>query len=213
MGELIQLVVSGTATGAIYALAALGFTLLWQASGTINFVRKRPTNKDGGEVVVTAGSYELARVALDYNKVLSKDGAWAGRLVVVHDDRDTHLRALHKRRGTVYGVVDGQVGDDGVLTFGFTYQDEQTRSPMWGSLTLPYADGSLAEGPIALCEVQGYVYAAKRGAASARSGRPRAASGRPTKTRSRAAASASATSPTPTRCAAPSATTSTRAIA
>jgi glycogen debranching enzyme len=28
-----------------------------------------------------------------------------------------------------------------------------------------HADGTLAEGPIALCEVQGYVYAAKRGAA------------------------------------------------
>src|SRR4030095_10525755 len=39
MGELIQLLVSGTATGAIYALAALGFTLLWQASGTINFAQ------------------------------------------------------------------------------------------------------------------------------------------------------------------------------
>jgi branched-chain amino acid transport system permease protein len=39
MGELLQLVVSGTATGAIYALAALGFTLLWQASGTINFAQ------------------------------------------------------------------------------------------------------------------------------------------------------------------------------
>src|SRR6195256_5127766 len=39
MGEVIQLLVSGTATGAIYALAALGFTLLWQASGTINFAQ------------------------------------------------------------------------------------------------------------------------------------------------------------------------------
>ena len=39
MGELIQLIVSGTAAGAIYALAALGFTLLWQASGTINFAQ------------------------------------------------------------------------------------------------------------------------------------------------------------------------------
>ena len=39
MGDLLQLVVSGTATGAIYALAALGFTLLWQASGTINFAQ------------------------------------------------------------------------------------------------------------------------------------------------------------------------------
>jgi branched-chain amino acid transport system permease protein len=32
-------VLSGLATGAIYALAALGFTLLWQASGTINFAQ------------------------------------------------------------------------------------------------------------------------------------------------------------------------------
>ncbi|MCC6198123.1 MAG: branched-chain amino acid ABC transporter permease [Burkholderiales bacterium] len=39
MNEFIQLIVSGTATGAIYALAALGFTLLWQASGTINFAQ------------------------------------------------------------------------------------------------------------------------------------------------------------------------------
>lgn len=39
MGELVQLVVSGIATGSIYALAALGFTLLWQASGTINFAQ------------------------------------------------------------------------------------------------------------------------------------------------------------------------------
>jgi branched-chain amino acid transport system permease protein len=39
MGELIQLLVSGIATGSIYALAALGFTLLWQASGTINFAQ------------------------------------------------------------------------------------------------------------------------------------------------------------------------------
>jgi branched-chain amino acid transport system permease protein len=39
VSELIQLLVSGVATGSIYALAALGFTLLWQASGTINFAQ------------------------------------------------------------------------------------------------------------------------------------------------------------------------------
>jgi branched-chain amino acid transport system permease protein len=39
LGDFLQLVISGTAVGAIYALAALGFTLLWQASGTINFAQ------------------------------------------------------------------------------------------------------------------------------------------------------------------------------
>ena len=37
MSDLLQLLISGIATGSCYALAALGFTLLWQASGTINF--------------------------------------------------------------------------------------------------------------------------------------------------------------------------------
>src|SRR5437879_6806496 len=39
MADFLQLIISGTATGAIYALCALGFTLLWQASGTINFAQ------------------------------------------------------------------------------------------------------------------------------------------------------------------------------
>ena len=37
--DFLQLLFSGMATGAIYGLAALGFTLLWQASGTINFAQ------------------------------------------------------------------------------------------------------------------------------------------------------------------------------
>jgi branched-chain amino acid transport system permease protein len=37
--SLIQLLVSGFATGAIYALIAVGFTLLWQTSQTINFAQ------------------------------------------------------------------------------------------------------------------------------------------------------------------------------
>ena len=39
MTDFFQLFFSGMATGCIYALAALGFTLLWQASGTINFAQ------------------------------------------------------------------------------------------------------------------------------------------------------------------------------
>ncbi len=39
MADLLQLLISGLATGAIYALAAIGFTLLWQTSQTINFAQ------------------------------------------------------------------------------------------------------------------------------------------------------------------------------
>jgi len=39
MPEILQLFVAGVATGAVYALAAIGFTLLWQTSQTVNFAQ------------------------------------------------------------------------------------------------------------------------------------------------------------------------------
>ncbi|MEI4485978.1 branched-chain amino acid ABC transporter permease [Frigidibacter sp. MR17.14] len=39
MAEFLQILISGLAAGSIYALAAVGFTLLWQASQTINFAQ------------------------------------------------------------------------------------------------------------------------------------------------------------------------------
>ena len=39
MAEFIAYLIAGLATGAIYALAAIGFTLVWQTSQTINFAQ------------------------------------------------------------------------------------------------------------------------------------------------------------------------------
>src|SRR5215468_9788848 len=52
MTSFIQLLVSGLATGAIYALIAIGFTLLWQTSQTINFAQ--------GEFVMLPAFFILA---------------------------------------------------------------------------------------------------------------------------------------------------------
>lgn len=52
MATFIQLLVSGLATGAIYALIAVGFTLLWQTSQTINFAQ--------GEFVMLPAFFVLA---------------------------------------------------------------------------------------------------------------------------------------------------------
>jgi len=56
VSDFLQLLVSGLATGSIYALAGLGFTLLWQASGTINFAQ--------GEFVMLPAFGMLAFAAL-----------------------------------------------------------------------------------------------------------------------------------------------------
>jgi branched-chain amino acid transport system permease protein len=52
MSSFIQILVSGLATGAIYALVAVGFTLLWQTSQTINFAQ--------GEFVMLPAFFMLA---------------------------------------------------------------------------------------------------------------------------------------------------------
>jgi len=39
MEQFLQVLLSGLATGSIYALAAIGFTLLWQAAQTVNFAQ------------------------------------------------------------------------------------------------------------------------------------------------------------------------------
>jgi branched-chain amino acid transport system permease protein len=56
MAYFIQLLVSGLATGAIYALIAVGFTLLWQTSQTINFAQ--------GEFVMLPAFFILAAMNL-----------------------------------------------------------------------------------------------------------------------------------------------------
>ncbi|MFG6455427.1 TonB-dependent siderophore receptor [Roseateles sp. BYS96W] len=128
------------------------------ASGTINYVRKRPTNEDGGEVELGFGSWNKKRVGLDYNKVLSKDGSWAGRLVVAREDKDSYLRDLQDQRTTVYGVVDGQIGRNGVLTVGVTATDSKQDGAMWGSLTLLRSDGTQADLPVGSSTAQKYNY-------------------------------------------------------
>src|SRR5438874_3518834 len=56
MTDLLQLLIAGLATGAIYALAAIGFTLLWQTSQTINFAQ--------GEFVMVPAFFALTAMNL-----------------------------------------------------------------------------------------------------------------------------------------------------
>lgn len=69
MADLLQLIIAGLATGAIYALAAIGFTLLWQASQTINFAQ--------GEFVMLPAFFALA--AMKYGGL----PFWAAAIVAV----------------------------------------------------------------------------------------------------------------------------------
>ena len=56
MSDIVNLLLAGLATGAIYALVAIGFTLLWKTSQTINFAQ--------GEFVMLPAFFALAALNL-----------------------------------------------------------------------------------------------------------------------------------------------------
>ncbi|MFD2165906.1 TonB-dependent siderophore receptor [Thalassotalea euphylliae] len=115
------------------------------AAGTINYVRKRPTNENEGEIGVSIGSDSFKRLQADYSALLTDSGSWAGRVVVAVEDSESYLDGLENDRAFVYGVVDGQLTDNSTLTVGFSYQDANTDGNMWGGLVLNHTDGTQAE--------------------------------------------------------------------
>jgi outer membrane receptor for ferric coprogen and ferric-rhodotorulic acid len=120
-------------------------TGIGNASGTINYVRKRPTNEPHGGLNLSGGSWNQKRVEFDYSSPLTEDGSWAARVAVAAEDRDSWVRGLSNERVFAYGVVDGQIGERSTVTIGYSHQDANTDGNMWGGLILAYNDGTQAK--------------------------------------------------------------------
>ncbi len=101
------------------------------ASGTVNYVRKRPTNESQGQVGITVGSENRRRLQADYSTPFTENGSWAGRVVAAREESDSYLRDFESERSYFYGVVDGQIGENGALAFGYSWQKADTSNNMW----------------------------------------------------------------------------------
>jgi len=128
------------------------------AAGTINYVRKRPTNERQGTFGVSYGSWSTKRAEVDYSTPFTADGSWAGRVVAAHEDGDSWLRANENDRNYLYGVVDGQVGENGTLTLGYSYQRAKSDGIMWGALAFMNSDGTQSEWPTSASTTQDWTY-------------------------------------------------------
>jgi outer membrane receptor for ferric coprogen and ferric-rhodotorulic acid len=128
------------------------------AAGTINYVRKRPTNDAQGSVGISYGSWGTTRAEMDYSTPFTADGSWAGRVVAAHEEGDSYLRGKDDKRDFVYGVVDGQIGENGMLTLGYSWQDARTNGNMWGALAFMYSDGTQANWDRGASTTQDWTY-------------------------------------------------------
>ena len=96
MSNLFDLLVAGLAAGAIYALVAVGFTLLWQTSQTINFAQ--------GEFVMLPAFLVLAAMhagAPFWFAILI--GILAGWIAE---------KVMHRNQGLLTNLIVGVVGGD-----------------------------------------------------------------------------------------------------
>ena len=111
-------------------------------SATVNMVRKRPTREFQTEVKGSAGSWENGRGELDVSGSLVDSERLRGRTVVVKQNKESYLDRYASDKTVVYGVVEGDVTDNTLLTLGYSLQQNDSDSPMWGALPLYYTDGS-----------------------------------------------------------------------
>ena len=128
------------------------------AAGTINYVRKRPTNEAQGMLGLSYGSWNTLRAEADYSTPFTADGTWAGRVAAAHEDGESWLQDNENSRDYLYGVVDGQVGENGTLAFGYSYQRARSDGIMWGALVFMNSDGTQNEWPRDATTTQDWTY-------------------------------------------------------
>ncbi|MBO9715655.1 MAG: TonB-dependent siderophore receptor [Pseudoxanthomonas sp.] len=128
------------------------------AAGTINYVRKRPTNESQGMFGLSYGSWNTVRAEADYSTPFTDDGTWAGRVVAAHEDGESWLQANENSRNYFYGVVDGQIGENGTLAAGYSYQRAKSDGIMWGALVFMNSDGTQNEWPRDATTTQDWTY-------------------------------------------------------
>ena len=133
-------------------------TGLGNPSGTINYVRKRPSNDTQASAALTFGRWSNFRAVVDVSTPLTDSGSWAARAVVVHQDKESWLDLYGNKRTVLYGVVDGQLNDDVTLTFGYTYQDNNSEGVTWGAAPLIYSNGTQTDFSVSATPAMDWTY-------------------------------------------------------
>ncbi|UVL62493.1 TonB-dependent receptor [Pseudomonas sp. B21-032] len=89
--------------------------------GIINMVRKRPMSENQLKLSLSAGSWDNYRQELDITGPMGWDGRLRGRLVVANTDRQYFIDKRSTEKPLVYGVMEADMSDDTMLTFGVRY--------------------------------------------------------------------------------------------
>lgn len=109
-------------------------------SGTVNLVRKRPTSEFQASGTATAGSWDAQRYTADISGPLTDSGNVRGRVIAVHDDKNSFQDSRMERKNVFYGVLAADLDERTTVTGGVEYTTLDATGS-WGGLPADF-DGS-----------------------------------------------------------------------
>lgn len=94
-----------------------------EPSGAVNLVRKLPSDQFQAAIEGKTGSWNHYRLEGDVSGPIASDGDVRGRMVAAYHDSDNYIDRLNLRKDVLYGIVEADIGDATLVTFGVEYQD------------------------------------------------------------------------------------------
>lgn len=114
-----------------------------EPGGTINLIRKRPTDKFQHLGEITFDERGSVRTMLDVSGAMNKDKNVRGRLVGVDEHAKSFKDNVKGRKQMIYGVLETNIRDNGLFTIGGMYQ-KINEVPDFAGVMLPCENPKVA---------------------------------------------------------------------
>lgn len=116
------------------------FSAAGEPGGTINLVRKRPTDELRSSISMAYGSWNNRRVEADIGGPIALDGRLRGRLIGAWQDRDYFYKPANEEKKVLYGILEYDLTPSTTISGGFSYQKQY--GTRWSNGLPTYPDGT-----------------------------------------------------------------------
>ncbi|KAE9643413.1 TonB-dependent siderophore receptor [Pseudomonas sp. PB103] len=110
-------------------------------SATVNLIRKKPTKQFKASISGTVGSWDAYRTVGDISGSLTDSGNVRGRFVGAYSDRNSYLDHYSQKKDLFYGILEADLTDDTLLTFGIDKSSTTPRGTSWTGNPVYFSDG------------------------------------------------------------------------
>ncbi|MFJ4156622.1 TonB-dependent siderophore receptor [Pseudomonas sp. NPDC089752] len=103
-------------------------------SASINLIRKRPTAERQALIETSVGSWDDYKTMVDLSSPLNEAGTLRGRSVISYNNANSYLDTAQKENQLFYGILEADLSESTMATFGFSYQKERNSGYDWSGL-------------------------------------------------------------------------------